>query len=139
MNALRKSLIRDAGGDGVSAQRGVLVELLVRDVVLLELLDSQLLALGAGIVNRRARAAVKLLGERGTLADSVARRLSQLGLDRRAEDPLLAIRRLQANAAPSPAPEAQPEQDDEAERAADAELARLTGEHDDNDSASDPR
>lgn len=104
INRLRKALIRDLGGDSVvSAQRGVLVELLVHDVVLLDLLDRQLLALGDHIVNRRARQAVKLLGERGTLADSVARRLTQLGLDRRGIDPAEALRRALATATPQQA------------------------------------
>src|SRR5580698_315848 len=86
VKATRSALIESLGGETqVSAQQRMLVGVLARDAVLLEAFDTQLLS------TRRRDYAV-LLGHRETLASAMTRRLSLLGLDKRAGDPMAALR-----------------------------------------------
>ncbi len=77
----RSELIRDLGGD-LSAQQLTLIELCVRNRLFLDSLDVYLMGLPS-LVNKRKRAALPILATRMQLSDSLARLLSQLGLQRR--------------------------------------------------------
>ena len=82
--AWRRDLIADLGGtQDLSTQRQALVDLVVREKLLLDSIDAYLLELGGGIINRRRRALAPVVRERSQLADSLTRRLQALGLDRR--------------------------------------------------------
>jgi hypothetical protein len=78
----RGELIRDLGGiEGISAQRMALVELATRTRALLDHADAYLLA-QPSIINRRRKALLPIVQQRQQLADSLARLLGQLGLER---------------------------------------------------------
>jgi hypothetical protein len=81
----RESLIADLGGpDAVSTQQEVLVELAVKNKLLLDSLDGWLLQQDS-LVNQRRRAVYPIVLQRQTVADSLARLMGQLGLERRAK------------------------------------------------------
>jgi hypothetical protein len=78
----RAELIRDLGGEeNLSTQRKALVELVCRDRFLLDAVDGWLLSQET-FINRRRRALFPIVLEREKLADALARRLAQLGLER---------------------------------------------------------
>jgi hypothetical protein len=78
----RAELLRDLGGEAsLSTQRRALVELVCRDRFLLDAVDGWLLSQET-FINRRKRALFPIVLEREKLADSLARRLAQLGLER---------------------------------------------------------
>lgn len=80
--AWRQELITALGGkEMVSPQRAALVDAIVRTKLYLDCLDSWLLQ-QRSIVNARKRAVLPALRERTQLVDSLARLLSQLGLER---------------------------------------------------------
>jgi len=80
----RAELIADLGGtDAISTQQAALVELAVTSKLLLDSVDAWLLT-QPSLVNRRTRALLPVVRERTQLADSLARYLIALGLDRRA-------------------------------------------------------
>jgi hypothetical protein len=79
----RNSLVRDLGGvEAVSQQERVIVDLAVRTNFMVQSLDSYLLGLGS-LVNKRKRSVWPVVRERVMLADSLARYMGQLGLQRR--------------------------------------------------------
>jgi hypothetical protein len=86
--AWRADLLADLGGEGaLSTQQRALVDVIVRQKLLLESVDAWLL-IQPSLVNGRKRALLPLLPvvrERQGLADSLARYLVQLGLERRAK------------------------------------------------------
>jgi hypothetical protein len=67
----------------LSTQREALVDLCVREKLLLDSIEAYLLELGGGIINRRKRTLVPVVRERAQLADSLTRRLQALSLERR--------------------------------------------------------
>jgi hypothetical protein len=78
----RAELIRDLGGEeNLSTQRKALVELVCRDRFLLDAVDGWLLSQPT-FINRRRRCLFPIVVEREKLADSLARRLAQLGLEK---------------------------------------------------------
>jgi hypothetical protein len=83
--AWRADLVADLGGEAaLSTQQRALVDVIVRQKLLLESVDSWLLVQPA-LVNSRKRTLLPVVRERQGLADSLARYLAQLGLERRAK------------------------------------------------------
>jgi hypothetical protein len=83
LDEFRDELLRDLGGrEAVSQQERVIVDLAVRTHLLVTSIDNYLLSLGS-LVNRRKRALWPVVRERVALADSLARYMGQLGLQRR--------------------------------------------------------
>jgi len=79
----RQELIQDLGGpDAVSTQARAIVDLAVKTKLLLDSVDAWLLT-QPSLVNKRARALLPVVRERQQLADSLARYLTMLGLERR--------------------------------------------------------
>ena len=79
----REQLIEDLGGiDQVSAQQLTIVELSARTKILLDGIDAWLFE-QPSLVNKRDRKLFSVVKERQQLADSLARYMSQLGLERR--------------------------------------------------------
>jgi len=80
----RLELIRDLGGpETLSTQRAALVDLVVREKLILDSIDAYLLELGGAIISRKRRSLLPVVRERAQLADSFTRRLVALGLERR--------------------------------------------------------
>jgi hypothetical protein len=83
--AWRADLVADLGGEeALSTQQRALVDLIVRQQLLLQSIDSWLLT-QPSLVNGRKRAVLPVVRERQGLADSLARYLTQLGLERQAK------------------------------------------------------
>ena len=83
--AWRADLVVDLGGEGaLSTQQRALIDVVVRQKLLLESVDAWLLT-QPSLVNSRKRALLPVVRERQGLADSLARYLVQLGLERRAK------------------------------------------------------
>jgi len=79
----RKELIEDLGGpEAVSTQKQALIDLAVRTKLLLDSIDTWLLK-QPSLVNARRRAILPVVLQRQNLAESLARSLTQLGLERR--------------------------------------------------------
>lgn len=79
----KADLIADLGGSGnVSTQQSAIVDLAVKSKLLLDSIDSWLLV-QPSLVNARKRALIPVVLQRQTLADGLARYLTQLGLERR--------------------------------------------------------
>ena len=80
--AWKAELLQDLGGEAnVSSQKRALIDMAVRSKLFLDHIDAFLLE-QPSLVNKRARSVLPLVRERQALADSLARVLSQLGLDR---------------------------------------------------------
>ena len=80
----RRDLIADLGGDAaVSAQQRALIEVATRTRLYVDHLDAFLMS-QRSLVNLKRKAVLPVLKERQTLADSLARILGQLGLERKA-------------------------------------------------------
>jgi hypothetical protein len=78
----QKRLIADLGGvDAVSSAQSALVDTAVRTKALLDHADAFLLS-QKSIINRRSRSFYPIVRERQALADSLARVLGQLGLEK---------------------------------------------------------
>jgi hypothetical protein len=76
--------VNDLGGpDALSTQQRALVDVIVRQKLLLESVDAWLLV-QPSLVSARKKALLPVVRERQGLADSLARFLGQLGLERRA-------------------------------------------------------
>ena len=107
--AWRADLLADLGGEGaLSTQQRALVDVIVRQKLLLESVDAWLLV-QPSLVNGRKRALLPVVRERQGLADSLARYLVQLGLERRAKpvpslDDYLRQRGPRSAELPSPSP-----------------------------------
>lgn len=82
--AWRADLIRDLGGD-VSTQQAAIIDLAVRTKLMLDSIDAWLLV-QPSLVNLRKRALLPVVRERQSLADALARYMTQLGLERKARD-----------------------------------------------------
>jgi hypothetical protein len=83
--AWRADLVADLGGEGaLSTQQRALIDVVVRQKLLLESVDAWLLV-QPSLVNGRKRSLLPVVRERQGLADSLARYLVQLGLERRAK------------------------------------------------------
>ena len=81
--AWRDELIDDLGGaSAISAQQRALVELATRTKLYVDSLDAWLME-QRSLVNARKRAVLPVVRERTQLADSLARNLLALGLERR--------------------------------------------------------
>ncbi len=79
----RTDLVADLGGEAaISAQQRALVEVATRSKLYIDHLDAFLME-QQSLVNARRKAVLPVLRERQTLADSLARILAQLGLERR--------------------------------------------------------
>ncbi len=79
----RNELLEDLGGvDAVSTQQIAVVELAVKSKLLLDSIDAWLLK-QPSLVNARKKSLLPVVRERQQLADSLARYMGQLGLERR--------------------------------------------------------
>ena len=88
----REALIEDLGGeDGISTQQRTMVELAVRQIMLLDVIDGFLWSDAenplANIVNKRNRRLFPIAKERQSISNGLASTLTQLGLERRAKIP----------------------------------------------------
>jgi hypothetical protein len=107
--AWRAELVTDLGGEeALSTQQRALVDVLVRQKLLLESVDSWLLVQRT-LVNSRKRTLLPVVRERQALADSLVRYLAQLGLERRAKpvpslDDYLRQRSPHSDQLPDPSP-----------------------------------
>jgi len=83
----RRELITDLGGDDtVSAQQRTVIDLACRSKVLVDSIDAWLMRLqqdGGSLVNKRNRSLLPVVIQRQHLADSLAKYMGQLGLERR--------------------------------------------------------
>jgi hypothetical protein len=85
LTAWKLDLLNDLGGpDALSTQQKALVELVVRQRLLLESVDAWLLV-QPSLVAARKKALLPVVRERQGLADSLVRYLALLGLERRAK------------------------------------------------------
>jgi hypothetical protein len=80
--AWKADLVRDLGGDP-SAQKLTLIDAATKTMLFLNHVDSYLMQ-QPSLVNKRKRAILPILRERQALVDSLARLLSQIGLERQA-------------------------------------------------------
>jgi hypothetical protein len=79
----RRDLIEDLGGEeNVSIQQQTLADLCVKNKLLLDSIDSWLLTQKTLVIAKR-KALLPAIAQRQTLADALARYLTQLGLERR--------------------------------------------------------
>jgi len=79
----RADLIRDLGGDSeVSTQQRTYVELCAKTKLLLDSVDGWLLT-RPSLINKKRKTLLPVVRERQHLADSLAKYLAQLGLERR--------------------------------------------------------
>ena len=79
---LKADLVRDLGGD-VSVQQATIIDLAVKQRLLLDSIDAWLLT-QASLVDVEKRALIPVVRDRQYVADALARYLSMLGLDRKA-------------------------------------------------------
>jgi hypothetical protein len=85
LRAWRDSLIADLGGEEtITTQQRALVDLAVRSKLLVDSVDAYVLGMDSP-VNKRRRCLHPVVRERQALADSLARYMGQLGLERRAK------------------------------------------------------
>ncbi len=83
LDEFRDELVRDLGGPtAVSQQQRVIVDLAVRTHLMVQSVDNYLLSLGS-LVNKRKRSLWPVVRERTSLADSLAKYMSMLGLEKR--------------------------------------------------------
>ena len=99
--AWRGDLIRDVGGDP-STQQLAVIELATRTKLLLDSVDGWLLV-QPSLVNARKKALLPVVRERQQLADSLARMLERLGLERRTKPLDLAAELAALHRQPAPA------------------------------------
>jgi hypothetical protein len=111
----RRDLVADLGGESaVTAQQLALVEVTTRTKLYIDHLDAFLMA-QRSLVNKKKKTALPVLLQRQALADSLAKHLSLLGLERRARPVPSLDEYLSATYTPTAAredteaPEAQPE------------------------------
>jgi hypothetical protein len=84
--AWRSELVNALGGEGqVTPQRLALIDMAVRTRLFIDHVDSFLME-QSSLVNRRRKSVLPVLRERQSLCDSLAKLLSQLGLDRVAKE-----------------------------------------------------
>lgn len=86
LRAWREGLIEDLGGDeSVSTQKRAVIDLCVREYLMLESVDRWLLA-QPSLVNKRRRRLFDVVLQRQRIADSLAKHLEMLGLERGARE-----------------------------------------------------
>ncbi|MCC6765252.1 MAG: hypothetical protein IT293_11380 [Deltaproteobacteria bacterium] len=95
----KADLTADLGGDPSRAQR-TLIELAARTWIIVEALDDWIMRQPSLVLHRK-RAVVPVLLQRQQLADSLARTLERLGLDRKARNVPTLDRYLATKAAPT--------------------------------------
>jgi hypothetical protein len=79
----RRDLVADLGGEAaVTAQQRALVEVITRTKLYVDHLDAYLMQ-QRSLINRKKKAVLPVLLQRQALADSLAKHLSLLGLERR--------------------------------------------------------
>lgn len=83
MKKYRLDLIRDLGGeDAISAQQWRLIDLVIRNTMILESIDAWLLTRDT-LINKRQKALLPVVMQRQVLADGLARYLTALGLEKK--------------------------------------------------------
>jgi hypothetical protein len=84
--AWRVQLVSDLGGEeAISTQQSALVDLAVRTKLLVESVDAYLLAMPSP-VNKQRRSLFPVVMQRQQLAESLARTLERLGLERKVRE-----------------------------------------------------
>jgi hypothetical protein len=79
----RLELVADLGGeDAISTQQAALIELAVRNKLMIDTVDNWILA-QPSLVNKSKRAVLPVVLQRCQLADGLAKYLAMLGLERR--------------------------------------------------------
>jgi hypothetical protein len=84
--ALRQGIVEDLGGaEKVSTAQRALLDASVGSLIVLQSIDAYLFGLAAqdGLVNKRSRRAFAIVTDRMRVADSLARQLTALGLERK--------------------------------------------------------
>lgn len=82
----RSNLIADLGGqDSLSTQQAALVDLTVKTKLILDSIDAWILT-QPSLINHRKRSLLPVVRERTALADSLARYLKDLGLERKTKE-----------------------------------------------------
>jgi hypothetical protein len=85
VRAWQRALIADLGGEqNISTQKRTLLEMATRTRLYIEHVDSWLMTQDS-LINKRARKLFPIVQQRQALVDSLARILSQLGLERQAK------------------------------------------------------
>lgn len=88
LSAWRADLVADLGGaEALSTQRALLIDLVVRQRLLLYSVDAWIFSRASSLVDEEKRALLPVLVQRQALADGLARYLAALGLDRRRPEP----------------------------------------------------
>ncbi|HVS90362.1 MAG TPA: hypothetical protein VHF01_19325 [Candidatus Acidoferrum sp.] len=83
LDELRADLVNDLGGpDAITKQQNVILSLALRTHLLLESLDAFIFTMDSP-VNKRRRSVYPVVAERQRLADSLAKYMAMLGLERR--------------------------------------------------------
>jgi len=81
--------VADLGGeDNISTQQAALIELCVRSKLMIDTIDNWILSQD-NLVNKSKKAVIPVVIQRQSLADGLARYLSQLGLERRVKQKTL--------------------------------------------------
>jgi hypothetical protein len=85
LDELRTALVNDLGGpEAISKQQDIVIGLALRTHLLLESLDAFIFTMSSP-VNKRKRSLYPVVRERQHLADSLAKYMAQLGLEKRAK------------------------------------------------------
>ena len=83
LDELRTALVNDLGGpEAISKQQDIIIGLALRTHLLLESLDAFIFTMSSP-VNKRKRSLYPVVRERQHLADSLAKYMAQLGLEKR--------------------------------------------------------
>ena len=83
LDELRSALVNDLGGpEAISKQQDIIIGLALRTHLLLESLDAFIFTMSSP-VNKRKRGLYPVVRERQHLADSLAKYMAQLGLEKR--------------------------------------------------------
>jgi len=84
---LREQLIADLGGDSkVTTAKLLMVDTAIKTTLILNSVDAYILELGDKIINKRNRCVYPIVPQRNALADSQAKQLKTLGLERISAD-----------------------------------------------------
>jgi hypothetical protein len=85
LDELHTALVNDLGGpEAISKQQDIIIGLALRTHLLLESLDAFIFTMSSP-VNKRKRSLYPVVRERQHLADSLAKYMAQLGLEKRAK------------------------------------------------------
>ena len=98
----RHGIIQDLGGvDQTSTQQRQVIDLAVKTKLILDSIDAYLVK-QPSLVNHRKRTVLPVVLQRGQIADSLARYMTQLGLEKKAKPPLSLNDYLNGNGKPKP-------------------------------------